>query len=99
MGISGSPSPPLRGRGVGGEGVKKKAPHPQPLSPGYRGEGSVWIGLLLQLLFGPGQDVVDEAERLGLVGVEVAVALRLALDDLDGLAGVLGQDLVQPGAV
>src|SRR5437868_5512416 len=29
------PSPPLRGRGGGGEG----APHPLPLSPEYRGEG------------------------------------------------------------
>src|SRR5450755_3253403 len=47
------PSPPvLRGRGVGGEGVHSRVnhgvtpdlvsstPHPQPLSPEYRGEGS-----------------------------------------------------------
>jgi len=36
------PSPPLWGRGVGGEGDEPspaKAPHPQPLSPEYRGEG------------------------------------------------------------
>jgi len=36
------PSPPFRGRGVGGEGGERspaKAPHPRPLSPEYRGEG------------------------------------------------------------
>ena len=36
-----SPSPPLRGRGVGGEGVGRETPpHPQPLSPeaGARGD-------------------------------------------------------------
>jgi len=36
------PSPPLRGRGVGGEGDERSpamAPHPRPLSPEYRGEG------------------------------------------------------------
>jgi len=36
------PSPPLRGRGAGGEGDEQspaEAPHPRPLSPEYRGEG------------------------------------------------------------
>ena len=40
------PSPPLRGRGVGGEG----APHPQPLSSEYRGEGRHWLALAPLLL-------------------------------------------------
>src|SRR5258708_7438012 len=34
---------PLRGRGVGGEGEEHdtfRTPHPRPLSPEYRGEGS-----------------------------------------------------------
>ena len=40
------PSPPLRGRGVGGEGDERspaKAPHPRPLSPEYRGEGRTLV--------------------------------------------------------
>src|SRR4051794_19133120 len=46
-----------------------------------------------------GEYVIDEAELLGLVGGEVAVALRLRLDHLDRFAGVPGQDLVEPGLV
>ncbi len=44
-----SPSPPQRGRGVGvrGPAVRpKKSPHPRPLSPEHRGEGSIRNALL-----------------------------------------------------
>ena len=45
---SGSPLPCTRGRGVGGEGFGSvSTPHPQPLSPEYRGEGSKWRQFLL----------------------------------------------------
>ena len=42
---SSPPHPPLRGRGVGGEGAMAsgpRTPHPRPLSPDYRGEGRKW---------------------------------------------------------
>ena len=42
--LSGSPSPPYSGERGWGEGARlppKKTPHPQPLSPEYRGEGSL----------------------------------------------------------
>ena len=38
-------------------------------------------------------DLVDEAVLLGLLGGEPAVAVGVALDLLDGLAGVLGDEL------
>ena len=41
-------------------------------------------------------DLVDQAEFLGLAGVEVPVAVGLLGDDVDRLAGVMGQDFVQP---
>ncbi len=42
-----------------------------------------------------GEHVVDQAELLGLLGGEVAVAFGLGLDDLERPAGVPGQDLVE----
>src|SRR6185437_11267124 len=42
--VSEAPLPCTRGRGVGGEG-EMLPPHPQPLSPEYRGEGSLWDSL------------------------------------------------------
>ena len=40
-------------------------------------------------------DLVDEAVLLGLFCRHVVVALRVVLDALDRLPGVLGEDLVQ----
>src|SRR5437764_135267 len=52
--------------------------------------------LLFRLLFRDlHDDLVDEAEVLGLLGGEVTVALGLALDALQRLAGVHGEDLVE----
>src|SRR5687768_4598388 len=62
----------------------RRAPVPR-VSPALPRRGS---GLLLV------QHFVDEAEVLGLLGGEVAVALRLALDLLGVAAGVPGQDAV-----
>src|SRR3954468_13108050 len=63
--------------------------------PGREGGGKsrlLRVGLL-------GEHFVDDAELLGLVGMEVAVAFRLAVDHVGRLAGVLGNDLVQPATV
>jgi len=49
------PSPPLRGRGVGGEGDERspaKTPHPRPLSPEYRDEGRTIVAARLELSSG-----------------------------------------------
>src|SRR4051812_8722568 len=44
------------------------------------------------------EDLVDQAERLGLVGAEEFVALDRGLDRLDRLAGIFGHQLVHPMA-
>src|SRR5579885_1670687 len=54
---------------------------------------------LLLLLGDLRQHLIDQAELLGVLGGEVAVALRLLLDLLDGAAGVVGEDLVEALAV
>jgi oxygen-independent coproporphyrinogen-3 oxidase len=46
---------PLRGRGAGGDGAEtccSRTPHPQPLSPEYRGEGSRIAAIGLELVEG-----------------------------------------------
>src|SRR6266542_4164800 len=45
-----------------------------------------------------GDYVVDQAVFLGLLGGDEVVAVGVALDALEGLAGVLGEDLVQAAA-
>src|SRR5207302_5342379 len=47
---------------------------------------------------GAADDLVDEAVSPGLLGVHEVVALGVTVDDLELLAGVLGEDLVQPVA-
>src|SRR5262245_38380615 len=80
------------GRQTGRQGEGKASTSaPVSLSPCL----PVWVSLLLR---GGhlGEHVVDQAELLRLLGVEVAVALGLDLDGIQRLAGVLGQDLVEP---
>src|ERR1019366_10737464 len=43
-------------------------------------------------------DLVDDAVLLGLVGAHEEVAIRVPVHHLDGLAGVVREDLVDPAA-
>src|SRR5699024_11414893 len=57
--------------------------------------GSVADGVLVPAagLLGALEDVVDEAVLLGVLGAEPPVAVGVLVDLLDGLAGVLGDEL------
>src|SRR5262245_29153387 len=60
-----------------------------------RGRADDLLGRLL-LVRDLDEHVVDEPELLGLRRGEVAVPLGLGLNDLERLASVLGEDLVEP---
>src|SRR5688500_3400215 len=68
-------------------------------SPTCLGRGGRTSPLLLLLFLQLLEHLGHLAELLGVLRAEVAVALGLALDDVHGLPGVLGQDLVEAGAV
>src|SRR5262249_3998950 len=74
-----------------GSGIHRRAYPPSPILFPLRSPPSRVLLLGAHL----DEDFVHQAELLGLLGVEVAVALRLGLDHLQGLAGVLGEDLVE----
>src|SRR3954451_10740206 len=61
--------------------------------PNWSGRSGVRAALAQ--LSGAGHDVVDEAVLLGRLGGEPAVAVRVVLDLLERLAGVLGDQLEQ----
>src|SRR5205807_10434050 len=50
--------------------------------------------LIFLLIHHLDEHVIDQAELLGLLGREIAIAFRLFLDLIDGAPRVLGQDLV-----
>src|SRR5437588_12610248 len=56
-------------------------------------------GSKFRLSFSRGDDLVDEPVFLGLLGRHDEIAVRVVRDLLEGLAGVLGEDLVQERAV
>src|SRR3954454_18400462 len=84
LGGSYHPSQPNERAGVAALGITLGGRNIPGPSPGIL----AGVGPLLEHL-------VDQAERLGLVGFEELVAVHRLLDLLDRLAGVLGVELVQ----